>query len=252
MESTENIIYGLVDPRTADLRYIGLTKRSTRRRLLEHINMARRGSRFHLHVWIRTLLAVGLEPQVIIFDKIENREEACLAECSWIAKFRKSGARLTNITDGGEGSVIRGKPRSDECKAKISASLRGHKLSEEHKKKIGDRFRGKKLSQEHVAKVAAANTGKKRSIETKKRLSISHKGKPIPAEQRKKISDSLSGRTAHNKGKPMSAEVRAKMAASHMGMIFTEERKANISAARRAGILRRKMELLEAANDRSQ
>lgn len=100
---------------------------------------------------------------------------------------------------------LRGIPRSNDVKKKISISNKGkirtpevrkklkeiHKnisdvtrrkmslsaqnRSEEHKRKIGDFFRNKQLSTEHKIKISKGNKGKIRTIEQRERYSIAKK-----------------------------------------------------------------------------
>jgi group I intron endonuclease len=100
-----------------------------------------------------------------------------------------------NMTKGGDKPPShKGKKRSPETKAKISAANKGKKgspHSEEAKAKISEARKGKKLgphSPEHIAKISAASKGKKLSTETKARMSEARKGKPKSPEQVAKTS----------------------------------------------------------------
>eukprot|EP01050_Picozoa_sp_SAG11_P008203 SAG11_NODE_711_length_7641_cov_103.798064_4_plen_667_part_00 len=100
--------------------------------------------------------------------------------------------RCEKLHDGSYGSgrfcsesCAYGEKRSEEHKAKISASLKGKKLLEETKAKISASLKGhkhleetkakmkgsKKLSEEHKAIISAVHKGKKRSEETKAKMS---------------------------------------------------------------------------------
>jgi hypothetical protein len=78
-----------------------------------------------------------------------------------MSKARKGIPRPAHVVENLRllASTRKGKPLSDEVKAKISAKLKGRKFSEEHK-----------------AKIVAANTGKTHSEETRKKISNAHKG----------------------------------------------------------------------------
>ena len=102
---------------------------------------------------------------------------------------------------------VKGRPRSEETKLKISLSTKGRigkKHSEETRKKIGDLQRGKKRgspSQETRDKIGKAHLGMRHTEESKKRISEGHMGqvawnagKPWSEESRKKMSDARNGR----------------------------------------------------------
>jgi len=104
------------------------------------------------------LLAVGLKPEIILLEATEDRER----ECWWIGYYRTFGANLTNGTSGGDGgSPMLGKRHSAETKQKMSiaakmspkavaareqihASMRGCPKSDEVRKKISDTLSGRK------------------------------------------------------------------------------------------------------------
>lgn len=92
-------IYSLTDPRTLEVRYIGVTFRG-KARLCEHISRAARGGKTHRDCWLRSLIAAGLRP---IHGTMERGSGDGWPEREqfWIATHK---ATLTNHTDGGEGS----------------------------------------------------------------------------------------------------------------------------------------------------
>lgn len=98
------IIYGLLDPRIGEYRYIGKSSSGTRRPRL-HAWFARRNERGHKANWIRSLLAEGLEYVIVVIEET-TEEQLNARETWWITWYRPFG-RLTNISDGGlhEGDV---------------------------------------------------------------------------------------------------------------------------------------------------
>lgn len=81
-------------------------------------------------------------------------------EIGLIKCFRRMGAALVNLTDGGQGP--KGRKRSEEAKAKTSAKLKGIPRPD------------------HVrAAISKANTGKKVSDKTKQKLSVIFKNRPL-------------------------------------------------------------------------
>ncbi len=129
-------IYCLVDPRTDDVRYVGMAK-DVRHRVWQHMYYNRGGS--HKVNWINALKRADLEPRAYILEVCRG-DEWKEAEVRWISHYRTVGLGLTNATDGGDGvtgfkcndeqrerraSVNRGRVRSDEFKKKVSAALSG-------------------------------------------------------------------------------------------------------------------------------
>lgn len=96
-------IYGLVCPRSGEIRYIGKTKNGLERRLKGHLSGART-LRYDHHAarWIRTLLREGLAPEIVLLE--ESDGDWVQAEIWWIAKGRELGWPLTNSTIGGDGA----------------------------------------------------------------------------------------------------------------------------------------------------
>ena len=188
------LIYTLQVPRDGSVRYVGQTSIGLHKRWREHIKAARnrRGIRNHRCNWIRSLLALGLEPHIALVERCgDNWPER---EMYWI-RYYKQRTNLTNHSIGGEhggrGVVcsaetralisaaqkarppwnhsettrqkIRdaqigrpGPPMKDEVKKKISATQMGRVFSEEHKAKIGEANRKRVVSDETKAKIAAS------------------------------------------------------------------------------------------------
>ena len=128
-------IYGLADPETSELRYVGKTNQPLAYRLSQHISHRVR-QRNKCSSWIRSLQRRGLSPEMFLIEEVPSKdwEEA---EQHWIGYFRFVGADLCNLRDGG------GRPD-------------GYSLSEEHKKKIGLASRGRTLSAKSREKLSAS------------------------------------------------------------------------------------------------
>jgi hypothetical protein len=100
------IIYTLKNPRTDEVRYVGFTSRTPDKRMRAHINDAVRCPNTYRARWILSLLSIGLWP---VMESVEcgSGDGWADAEKKWIAALRASGARLTNTTDGGDGTLGR-------------------------------------------------------------------------------------------------------------------------------------------------
>lgn len=182
-------IYALIDPRTAEVRYIGLT-RFPEKRLSNEIHYPHNN---HLRNWVNSLKEDGVRPEMTILQVC--KKDADEHERKWIAFHRSLGCKLLNYTDGGEtgfkfskesieklrvlSSSRRYGPMSEEHKAKISAALKGRLLnpnSSEQFRKLNISRRGIPLSEEHKAKVSAGVSAAM-TPEVRKKLSDAGKGK---------------------------------------------------------------------------
>jgi len=217
-------VYGLVDPRTHKIRYIGVTCRLAKR-YQAHLCVAPKG-RTHCARWIRSLLALGLRPLQITLDVItDGRWQE--AEKRHIEKQRLAGSNLTNLTDGGEG--VPGRKHTTEAKAKISAAHKGRKgkpLTPEAKAKLIAANLGRKPSNECRAKISASKTGRRLSPKHRAHLSEGQKNSPLCQKR-------LARLVQTSRGKHHSPEHRAKISASLMGRICSPETRLKISNAKR-------------------
>jgi len=118
----ETIIYALCDPNSEEIRYVGQTSDSLSGRLSQHIWAAKRTNKTFAHKWINSLLKQSLRPKIIVLESNAVWNES---EIRWIAKLRAKSYRLTNHSDGGDGTV--GYQHTEETKTKISQALKGNK-----------------------------------------------------------------------------------------------------------------------------
>jgi hypothetical protein len=195
------VIYGLFDPRSSELRYIGFTSKSLPRRLCLHINESKT-SNTHKSNWIKSLIKENLKPEISLLQET-NLQEYRSDERWNIEYFRSLGCNLTNATLGGEGvlglkftpqSIEKmrhshlGKMHTQEQKEKIrqsniktksdpivrrkmSLAMTGFRHSSESKQKIRIAATGRKMSRESVEKTRSANTGIRHSEESRDRHS---------------------------------------------------------------------------------
>lgn len=137
------IIYGLSDPRTSELRYVGRTKRKLNVRLQQHLQPAYLKPNTHKNAWVKSLLSDGIKPEIFEIETTEDFE----AEEFWIAYFKSLGCNLTNGTKGGEGWKA-GMKHSEESRKRISLSHLGKKRgpqSLERRTKTSEIMGGKKF-----------------------------------------------------------------------------------------------------------
>jgi len=166
-------IYTLSSTREPNnVRYVGKTKQSLKRRLNGHLCDAKKAKsegRFTIHNynWINKELSEGY---TIIISEIDSREfdvdeDWKWLEQYWISQFKSWGFKITNLTSGGDGNQdqvfsyeslekkaekLRGRPRDEETRRKISEGLTGVVRSEETKALVKDSItilQGRKIVQ---------------------------------------------------------------------------------------------------------
>lgn len=207
-------VYSLADPESGDIRYIGKTC-NIKQRLTGHISSSRCSFEANPYKarWIQQLMNKDLKPLLSVLENgIGETWET--AEKYWISFYLSAGAKLTNLTKGGEGPTgafvgeatrkklserFKGRIFTPEWKAKISAAKKGiltpamlaqvqrlHAKSigrvqtPEEKEKRAASLRGRKKSAESIAKTVAANTGKKRTPEQCDRMSKAQQWRSKP------------------------------------------------------------------------
>lgn len=192
---TKYLIYGLVDPMTHQLRYIGKSERGLKRPP-EHWRPHFLKAKTHKVFWLRQVLAQGLEPQVVTIQELSSKDGLGDAEIFWIAYFKTMGCPLTNHCRGGEGFSG---PHSEESKKKMGTYWRGRKRTDETKKRMSVAKTGHTVSDETRAKIAVALLGRpghKHTNEARAKISASHRGLRASPEARAKMAASARARWA--------------------------------------------------------
>lgn len=116
-------IYGLLDPDTLELRYIGKTCNTPEMRLKAHLKYAEAGKKAHLFNWLRSL---NKPPLLKVLKENIPLAELNQREQSMIKWHRSHGTRLTNTTAGGDGgATTTDKVWTEEEKLKHSIRLKG-------------------------------------------------------------------------------------------------------------------------------
>jgi hypothetical protein len=200
------------------------------------MNQTRRGFDSHKTHWI----SVSGEPTVEILESGESLHGWAEAERRWISHFRNAGSRLTNATDGGDGTP--GFYPGTETRKKMSAAHVGRKMPPESIAKTAAALRGRKQSPAHIAALAATRKGKipmaateaaakwwlgrKQSAEHVQKRIAAHIGVPRPELHRLTEEQAI---FAKNSG--MSLRATAKILGVGVTTIF-EIRKGKVYAAR--------------------
>ena len=81
------LVYGLLNPISKELFYVGQTRKRREFRLLEHIETAVGGSPLPVHVYIRDLMAQGRIPSIFVLERIGDVARADEVEIRWIRRF---------------------------------------------------------------------------------------------------------------------------------------------------------------------
>lgn len=251
-------IYGLIDPRTSELRYVGQTSRRVKTRLTAHLKSASDKSKLHVAVWLRGVLLDGLCPDIEVFEAFEDDAEADEAEAFWIQYFSSIGCRLTNRCTGGR--TRRGWHHSQETRDKWRRERRGPNAP---------RYGQPKSERELAAMSASAKEtwkhkphpmlGKRHSEETRAKIKANRKpAKPLTPEaseakreklrnawkvpgRRERFTEKMSGPGNHNFGKRLPEHVleaaweasRAKKGIPHTPAHTENIRKALIARGQR-------------------
>ncbi len=99
----KNVIYGLVDPRNNQLRYIGKSE-TGKQRFAEHMKPRSLTKDTHKDRWIKQLVALDMKPDFIVIESFDTPEELFIAEEFWYEYFIALGCNLTNSTKCGKGT----------------------------------------------------------------------------------------------------------------------------------------------------
>lgn len=92
-------IYGLKDPNTSEIRYIGKSD-NPKARFQNHMALSRADVNRHKKHWIAGLIANKQRPQLVILEKVSDKQWED-RERWWIQYGRAEGWPLTNLADGG-------------------------------------------------------------------------------------------------------------------------------------------------------
>ena len=112
------LIYGLRDPRTAEIRYVGKSARGMDRPV-EHFPPPKVDNTYKAR-WLRKLLALGLTAEIVVLEVCDLREDLSSREMWWIVIGRAAlGKRFTNLTAGGDGCH----DPTPETRAKMGAAI---------------------------------------------------------------------------------------------------------------------------------
>lgn len=97
---SKTFIYGLIDPRSESIRYVGKSANPAHR-LSVHLDY--KNSRTSMKSkWIHDLAMLGMQPSLVILEDVESGESDS-AEKKWITYYLEQGSDLVNSNKGGRG-----------------------------------------------------------------------------------------------------------------------------------------------------
>lgn len=112
------IVYGLRETGSTSVRYVGQTSVDLQERLRRHWHDCRNHLRRPRAMWMRDVAAKGGEIEIFPLETGAIWNES---EIRWISRLRQEGADLLNVTDGGEGGVL--KPGSQNSNSKLNEAI---------------------------------------------------------------------------------------------------------------------------------
>lgn len=241
------IIYGLVDPRTQELRYVGKTTQPLRDRLRLHLSDARRVKRRHVCAWIRSLQRISIAPEIFEID--QARGDWSEREQFWIAYFRSLGCDLTNQTIGGEG--VPGRKHTVESRAKMSRIAKiaqADPVARQRKSEAAKRMHADPQTKARIVQgirsafqrpevIAKSNAARVRPDVMARRVASIKATYEAEPERRKRRGEAISigklkpearlraaeSQRRRHIEKPFTAETRAKLSAAFKGRVFSDE-----------------------------
>lgn len=194
-------IYGLVDPRTETVKYVGCTSMQyVSNRLSAHLSHARSTAgrnglrRDRKTMWVRELLAADLRPGTVILQTAFSAEEAAEVEAQWIVRL---GAQLTNEAAGGPGLP----QPSDRVRQgqRVRMERQWENLTPEEQAAAAKRLDDASHTPKANAKRAAKWVGRRHTPEARARMAEAHQGRTASPETKAKMAESQRRRQAEKR-----------------------------------------------------
>jgi hypothetical protein len=196
-------------------RYVGLTTKSAKIRLRQHVKIARSGRKTPFYDWLRVHDGAGFVADEL--DRVEGLDELGQAEIFWIESLRRAGHPLLNLSQGGLG------PMGIEWTAEMREAARIRSTGRKGVSRFADEnpFYGRTHAPEQRAKWSRSRTGKNAGPENPNygKFGEDHPsfGHVMSEQAREKLSEQRRGFGNPNYGRQASEETRAKMSAVRKG-----------------------------------
>jgi hypothetical protein len=210
-----HLIYLLRDPRSGEPRYVGKSTSGIHRPRAHIVSPSCKQP--YLYNWVNSLKSVGMEPEILVIERVPHPMFLPELEKYWIATLRQSGYRLVNLTDGGEGKL-------------------GLKHTEESKRRISE-TKKRKIVEAEANGTTYGMYGRSHSPEVREQIAIASRGRVLSSITRDKLSDTRKGKATRGSGWNHSEETRQKQSQRMIGnkrgsgVVFSEERKNKIRLA---------------------
>jgi hypothetical protein len=184
--SANKLIYALVEP-SGEIRYIGKSTSGLKRPRRHRQPAVLAANNQYSGRWIRSLQARGETYSILILEYVIDSESGELedAERRWIKFGRESGWRLTNLTDGGEGTP--GWVPSAETRDRMSKSNRVASADPNYRRALSERTRKQMSSVGARAQISSTLLGHSVSPEARAKMSTSKRGRKLSAAHRAKM-----------------------------------------------------------------
>lgn len=183
-----NVVYGLLEPTTNEIRYVGkATDLDTRVR--KHLQPSKLIENTHKNNWLKKLINQNEKPLVVVLKKCEDEKDLNQSEIQYINEYKTLGCKLTNATEGGDGGRM-----SDESLFKMRETKRLNKQE--------PFWLNKKLSEEHCKNISEGKKGYTPTENTKIKLSETHKGLNTWSKGKKLSKETISKMIESRIGKP--------------------------------------------------
>jgi|APGre2960657404_1045060.scaffolds.fasta_scaffold00061_8 hypothetical protein len=153
-----NYVYGLYD-QFGNIFYVGV---GTKFRVCQHFSFSQKSKKPNMRLnIIRSIHSQGFQISAEILGFFYYRKEALLLERKLISELGRkdiSTGVLSNLTDGGEGTLSVIKTLSEETKRKLSEINKGKVLSPEVRKNISEGHKNLFRSKKHAENLSKANS----------------------------------------------------------------------------------------------
>lgn len=87
-------VYALIDPRDAEVRYVGLTSMRVEARLARHLSTS---ASVKVSAWVKEIKSSGMVPQITVLEDNILDELEHETETFWINFMKNTGAKLLNV-----------------------------------------------------------------------------------------------------------------------------------------------------------
>jgi hypothetical protein len=222
-------IYGLVDPRTDEVFYVGLTTKSAQHRLNSHVRESLKADpkkRTYKQNKICAILSEDLTPSAVVLEESADWsiDDLKTAEKRWIKLLKSNGLSLCNLTDGGDGN--QGWIPSPETIERLRVSVKNALSDPKVKKQMSESSRKRWDNEEERQKQSEAMKSSQAATEHRKQMHKDNTGRPLSEEHKSKIGKS----TREALSDP---DTYAKYRAAHLAATSSPEFKEKIKEAAR-------------------